>query len=135
MIKNIICDAKNALDIFRDMRQERKKGNEITVQKKITVPYISVGASFYDTVEGCTLSWCGKDIVVKSQEVFNSLPDEEKKRLANSPKHGEFVERAIFWKTLLKPVMTEKQCHIAMNRIIEWYIHIKQMQFGNGGAV
>lgn len=134
MIKNVICDAKTALGIFKDMQQERKKGNEVTVQKKIAIPYISVGAGFYNTVEGCTLSWCGEDIVARSYKAFNSLPNEEKQRLIFSPKDGEFVERAKFWKNLLKSVMTEKQCHIAMNHIIHWYIHIKQMQFEKGGS-
>lgn len=134
MIKNVIHDAKAAVSLFGDMQKARKKGEEIVVERKIQVPFV-VSGGFYNTVEGCTLSKLDKEIVSKAEDAFDGIPNEEKHKLQFSPKDGEFIQRAGLWRDILKPVMTEKQCHIAMKCIIEWYIHIKQMQLGNGGAV
>ena len=133
MIKNVISDAKVAFGIFRDMQKSRKDGTEIVVDKKLQIPLIRSGG-FYNTVEGCTLSKLDKKIVDKAEEIFNGLSAEDKHRLQFSPKDGEFAEGARFFKNILRPVMSEKQCHIAMNCIIHWYIHIKKMYIVKGGA-
>lgn len=73
------------------------------------------------------MSWCNREIVEASRRAFHSLLPEEKNLFASAPENGEFVERALFWKELLTPVMTPKNCHKAMIKIIEWYIHIKEM--------
>ena len=109
------------------MRKARKAGQAVKVESTISVPVIQFGCSFYDTIEGCTLSWCNSETVEASRKAFHSLQPEEKQLFTQSPKDGEFIERALFWKELLAPVMTPKNCHIAMIKIIEWYIHIKKM--------
>ncbi|MDE7417186.1 MAG: hypothetical protein K2N44_12965 [Lachnospiraceae bacterium] len=124
---NLISDVQTAVGMFRDMRKARKAGQAIEFESTKSIPLMQSGAGFYDTVEGCTLSWCSREIIDASQKAFNSLPPEEKHLLAFAPKDGEFIERALFWKELLSPVMTPKNCHKAMIKIIEWYIHIKKM--------
>ena len=121
MKSNLLSDAQTAVGLFKAMRRAVK------VESTISVPLMQSGAGFYDTVEGCTLSWCSREIIDASQKAFRSLQPEEKHLLAFAPKDGEFIERALFWKELLMPVMTSKNCHIAMIKIIEWYIHIKKM--------
>ena len=72
-------------------------------------------------------SWCSNEIVEASRKAFHSLQPEEKRLFTQTPKEGGFIERALFWKELLASVMTSKNCHIAMIKIIDWYIHIKKM--------
>lgn len=133
MKNNMISDARSAFGIFKDMRRARKDGTEIVIEKKKQLPLIQCGG-FYNTVEGCTLSWLDQEIVDQAIIAFYNLPDAEKHRLQFSPEDGEFIERAKLWRNIMGTVMTEKQCHIAMNCIIHWYIHIKQMRFGKAGA-
>lgn len=124
MKNNMICDVKTAVNIFSHMRKARKQGREVKVEHRIQIPVIDC-VGFYGTVEGCTLSWLDRDIVDKARDAFDRLPYDEKLKLQSIPEKGEFIKRARLWKELLSPVMTRKQCHIAMIRIIGWYIHIK----------
>ena len=133
MIKSVISDARAAAGIFRDMQKMRKQGREVVIEKRLQIPFIKSGG-FYNTVEGCAMSWLNREIVLRAQEAFASLPDEEKHRLQFAPQDGEFIDRARLWRDIFKPVMTEKQCLIAVSCIIEWYVHIKKMQTGKGGA-
>lgn len=133
MKNKLLHDMKVTASFFADVRKARKDGGEIVVEQKIQIPVIKSGG-FYNTVERCTLSWLDREIKDKAREAFNRLPEEQKHKLQFAPQDGEFVERVIFWKEMLKPVLTKKQCCIAVNCIIEWYIHIKQMRFGKGGV-
>lgn len=128
MKNNLLKDVRIAANFLVDMRRARKNGNEVKVNKVVTVPYMQCGTGFLDTAEGCTLSWLDKEIVDAARMAFNGLSPEERRRLSSSPEDGEFIERVHVWKEILVPVMTKKQCHIATNCIIEWYIHIKQMR-------
>lgn len=94
------------------------------------IPIIQVGTNFYDTVEGCTLSHCSRDVVRAAELAFGQLPQEEKLWLSSSPKDDEFIERAIFWKELLTPFMDPWQLKQAMLQIIGWYIHLKRIHQG-----
>ena len=127
-MQTIWNDLKVAGGLFIDMRKARKRGSEIRLEKKVELPFIQTGG-FYNTVEGCTLDRLDREITHKAEEAFCSLSEEEKYKMQFSPKNGEFVERARFWRNTLSPFMTEKQCYIAMHCIIHWYIHIKQMRF------
>lgn len=99
---------------------------------QVSIPCVTLGPGFYDTVEGCTLSHCGREIRDIAQKAFYTLSPEVKHSLAFSPKDGEFVKRAQFWKTLLSFVMTSSQRRKAMIRILHWYIHVKQIHAGGG---
>lgn len=129
-MNHLFTDIKNTAKTFKEVRKARKEGAdrvEIMTQPIRTIPVIDT-IGFYDTVEGCTLSHCAKDIVDIARKAFKELPHEDKYRLAFVPKDGEFTERAAFWKSLLAPVMTKQQVNKAMFRIIRWYVHIKKMQ-------
>ena len=127
MKNNILTDLKTLALLFLDMRKARKCGTEIKLEEKAQIP-VCQSESFYNTVEGCTLSNIDHEIWNRTMDGFRRLPSEEKHRMQFSPKDGEFVDRARVWKDILSPLMTEKQCHIAMCRISHWYIHIKQMR-------
>lgn len=135
MKNNIITDAKTALAIFWDMRKARRKGTGIKVCRSAqVVPLIDSSPSLIHTVEGHVLINRRDDIYGIAREAFNALPPEERRKVLNVPKDGEIVGRAHFWKNLLQPVMTPRQCHIAMDAILHWYIHIKRMGFVKGDA-
>lgn len=124
----LFADIKAAAKTFGEVRKARKNGAdkvEIKTQALRVLPVYDT-AGFYSTVEGCTLSHCEKGIADIAQKAFSELPYEERHRLTFAPENGEFVERAIYWRTLLEPVMPEKQRRKAMQRIIHWYIHIKR---------
>lgn len=121
----VFDDLKATAGVFTDMRKARKEGSVVEVKKAVQIPVIQSGG-FYSTVEGCALSRCEKGIVNAAQKAFSGLSDSEKHSLAFSPKNGEFVERVMSWKALLKPVMSEKQYRKAILTIIHWYIHIKR---------
>lgn len=126
---NLIRDIKTAAKLFVDMRKAEKGGCEIVLRKTVEIPMIKSGG-FYNTVEGSTLHNLGYNIANKAQIAFSKLSEEEKHRLQFAPKDGEFVERAKMWKNILIVEMSERECHIAMRRILEWYLHIKQMNRG-----
>lgn len=78
-----------------------------------------------DTVEGTVMFNYGKDIYVKANEFFKTLPYEVKKSLSFSFKD---IDRADFWRQALESVLTEREYHIAVRKILRWYIHCKQLK-------
>lgn len=104
-------------------RDARKMGGHVEVVKEL--PCIRSN-SFLNTVEGCTLWNCGKNVYQFADEVFRNLPAETQNRLAFSPNEGEFCERARFWKAELKSAMPSSEYYIAIRAIYRWYIHIKK---------
>ncbi len=129
-MKKFIKDFRAAARIFKDIRNARKEGNVIEIRKTRELPVYTIGPGFYSTVEGCTLSWLDPKMVKIISAEYDRLPIEDKKRLAISPKDGEFIERACFWRNMMEPVLTEKQLHLAFKKILCWYIHIKRMSNG-----
>ena len=73
-----------------------------------------------DTVEGTVMFNCGKDIYAKPYEV--------KKSLSFSFKDGNYIDRADFWRQALESVLSEREYHIAVGKILRWYIHCKQLK-------
>lgn len=129
MIKNFIDDIKIASNVFKTARQARKNGADavkVTTEPLRKIPVITVGASFYDTVEGTVLSHCESEIVDYALEAFRALPPEERHRLSFSPEEGEFVKRANYWRDLLEPVLSPRQLSVAMQHILHWFVHIKK---------
>lgn len=128
MKNTLIVDAKTAINLFGKMRKARKAGIEMEVQevevKKI--PVISA-PGFYDTVEGCVFANCADNIHETTKNVFKAFTNEEKRQLAFSPEDGEFIDRVNFWKDALKPALPTRQYNIAMQSLLHWYIHIKNL--------
>lgn len=125
-MKKLAKDIKVAARLFLAMRNARKDGAEVVLEKKRIIPAIQPGG-FYGTVEGCVLSHLDREIALKAHEAYKTLPDGVKHQLQFSPEGGEFKERAKLWRDILSSLMDEKQCHIAMYFIVNWYIHIKQI--------
>lgn len=129
-MNSFIKDVKAAAEIFKDIRNARKEGDAIEIRKMRSIPLYTIGPGFYSTVEGCTLSWLDRETVKIISAAYDELPVEDKMRLAISPKDGEFIERAYFWRDMMALVLNEKQLHIAFRKILCWYIHIKRMNKG-----
>lgn len=126
---NLLSDVKASAKVFGELRKARKEGADgirISVQPVKAYPIIICGVSFYDTIEGCTLSHCAGEIEKAAIEAFHDLAAEEQHRLSRDIADGEFVERANYWRELLKPVLSPKQLNRAMRQIVHWYIHIKR---------
>lgn len=130
MKSELIADFMAAVDLFRDRRKARTERAALEENRivQFPIPAIECGAGFYDTVEGATLSHCERYIVIAAQMAFQELPPAQKRRLSFSPKDGEFTARAQLWKELLGSVLPPELAGKAMQRILHWYIHIKQMQ-------
>ncbi len=120
-------DVKTAVDVFAEIRRARKEGAVVEVRKSRMLPVFNAGAGILDTVEGCTLWNHNNEVFKEIRGAFNTLPAEEKRRLAFSPKDGEFTERAYFWKALISSALPPEQTRKAMISILHWYIHIKRI--------
>lgn len=99
----VITNVKMAINAFVQIQKQRKK-NSSKVGRTKEFPFL-VSGGFYNTVEGCVLSWCGKDVRDQAERAFDGLPSEIKHSLQWSPKKGEFIVRANLWKSILKPSM------------------------------
>ena len=131
MRNNLINDVKTAVNVFGEIRKARKSGAdavEIKTQPVKSIPVIQCGFGFYDTVEGCTLSNCGKEIRDTASELYNQLPYEVKQVLGYVPKDGEFTARVQIWRELLGTALPPKLYRKAMFAIIHWFIHIKHIR-------
>ena len=126
MRNNLINDVKTAVKVFGEIRKARKSGVDAVEIK--TQPVIQCGFSFYDTVEGCTLSNCGKEIRDTASELYNQLPYEVKQVLGYVPKDGEFTTRVQIWRELLETALPPKLYRKAIFAIIHWFIHIKHIR-------
>lgn len=125
---NLLSDVKTSAKVFGEIRKARKNGADgvrVSAQPVKNLPFIRCGG-LYSTVEGCTLANCGKEIDCAARKTFGNLPYDEQRRMMFSLKDGEFVERANYWRELLKPALSPKQLNKAMREIVHWYIHIKR---------
>lgn len=127
MKNKLLSDIKTSLELFKNMRQIRKNGgSSIEVVQKVQIPLVKLGPGLYDTVEGSVLSQCEKAVIDAALEAFGQLPYEEKHRLCFAPRDGEYLQRAKYWKRLLEPELTPKQCRTATMHILHWFIHVKK---------
>lgn len=126
MKNNLFTDAKTTVNLFRDMRKARKNGCNVEIRNVAELPFINCGPGFLNTVEGCKLVNGDSSVYENVKQVFDGLSYELKNKLIFSPKDGEFIARAQFWKSVLKPVMDQKKYSSAIYSILQWYIHIKQ---------
>lgn len=117
---HLMNSVKLACKSYRAMEQSAK------VRRKIEC--YTIGYSFLDTVEGCTICSRAKDAFNAAQEVFAAQPEEVKRQLSFAPKSGEFVSRAHFWRDILKPSLPTSQYYEAMIAIYRWYRHIIGLQ-------
>lgn len=117
-MKKFLNDLKAASAFFKDLRRQKPDGNSCNVTEYC----------FMDTVEGTVMFNYGKDIYVKANEFFKTLPYEVKKSLSFSFKYGNYIDRADFWRQALESVLTEREYHIAVRKILRWYIHCKQLK-------
>ena len=72
----------------------------------------SVG--FINTVEGGVLYNCGKAVFEPAKAVFDAFPYELQHQLSFSPKPGQLMERAAFWKAALIDMVPPPVYHKAM---------------------
>lgn len=132
MKSNIFIDINTAVDVFKSARRARKEGKEVKIVQMQEIPCVKPSPAFLNTVEGCTLVNHDKEIFNIAFDAFHRLSYEEGHRLEFAPKNREFIRRVNLWKSILKPVMTEKQYRIAMGLLLHRYIYIKKLQVCEG---
>lgn len=120
-------DIKQSVRVFKTIRKQRRSGTEPELRFCVKIPVIRTTGSTYDTVEGCVLANCGREIETAARKAFNGFPDEKKRRFLSSPCNGEFKERATYWKESLSLYLPEKLTHRAIVAILRQYIRIKNV--------
>ncbi len=124
----IIKDIKTSVGIYKRLREAGKEGKKLEVKTSVVIPLIKMGPGLLDTVEGCVIanaSWSLFDLI---DPIFSSLPYEDRHRLAFSPVNGEYADRALLWKALIKPVLPHGQYHKAMRLILNKYVRLKRRE-------
>jgi len=120
-----IEDIKTSANLYRKLRRARKDGREMEVKTAVRIPVLTLGPRFLDSIEGCLIYNSDRKLYGAVQSVFNSLPYEAKRKLIFTPSDGGFVDRARFWKYILRPALSPKQYHKAMLLILNGYTTLK----------
>lgn len=121
---NFFTDIAAASQVFGEIRKARKSGASsvnIKLRRTYTIPMLTCSCNHGETVEGCVLSWY-PSLYEGFMSVFDNLPERIQRKLVFSPKHGEYVDRARFWKERLCSALPPKQYHDAMVLIIRHYV-------------
>lgn len=126
---NLLHDIGAAVKFAFQMRRARKAGAAAIQTRPVwTVPQKRFNLWGF-TMEGCLL-----DLNVPSetrQEVisaFYTLPETTQHALTFTPEaSGEWIQRATFWRELLRPVLPPKEFHHVMGIFARHYVRcIKQ---------
>lgn len=114
------------IELMQAKKKCRKTGQRVDASRAgITVlPVFDMGASIFDTVEGCALRG---QAFTDVYSVFKLLSPETRQTLAFSPNAEEIIDRVRFWQTALKPILPPKRYHAAMGRIIHCYARIHRL--------
>lgn len=104
------------VDGLKTIREARKSGMTVKAGRELHCIQTS---SWYATMEGCLLQG---ELNTAVKTVFDRFDEETKHALTFSPSHGEWAERAGFWKDALRPVLSPKQYSAAMEAILSHYI-------------
>ena len=120
--ENIFSRLLKRTHIFKPTKGQAQL--EPLIRKQECTPKVG----FLNTVEGCILINCGREIFFPARNAFRMFPYETQKKFLYSPQNGEFLERAQFWKTTLHLVLPDKEYREAMIAILRWYRHIKQIE-------
>ena len=118
--------------LYPEVKRARAEGAAaVSVRPVWKVPAVKPRyVGFLNTVEGCTLYNRGKAVFGPVEAVFDALPYELQHRLAFSPKPGQLMERAAFWRETLIGTVPELVYHKAMIAILSWYRHIWMIRAG-----
>lgn len=124
MIKDFIDDVVKAVQYFGQVRKNRKADSSSVIR----IPVYVMKPAFYNTVEGCHLSNCGKGADLAGLMAFKAMPYEMQRAMEFSPEPDEFIERAMLWQEYLRQAVPGKDGHAAMVGILSRYRHIKHMR-------
>ena len=119
----------------------RKQGRDAVIavvcpkEATVRLPVITVGLGLLDTVEGCTL-WNHTTKPQRSalMAAYRAVDEPTRRAMAYSPKRGEFVRRAAWWRDLLEGVLAPEDVPGAMVAVISWYRRIIAMGYVKGAA-
>ena len=119
-----------ALKTEYQAKKECKAGNNIHVGLMASIPVLKT-SNWVWTMEACLFQ--GSQRVHKAVRAeYNALPIETQRALLSTPKYGgrEWVERARFWKEILKPNLFLEDYQAAMADILRWYSHCVRRKMG-----
>ncbi|MDE6880189.1 MAG: hypothetical protein K2P20_02400 [Oscillospiraceae bacterium] len=114
----ILHDIKTAIEVTATLRQARKAGKEVVIQKYLSVPVCRL--SYWGaTAEFCLLKGEAEKAV---RAVFDSFDEETQHALTFAPEAGEWPERLRFWQKALRPALPPKLYHEVMEKFYSWAI-------------
>lgn len=128
-MKNLIKDIQQSARVFQSMRNQRRSGIEPELRLCVKIPIIGTTGSIYDTIEGCVLANCGKEIDAAAEKAFEDFSEEQKDWFIRSMPDGEFIERAEAWKEALALYLPGTLVHRAIGAILRQYIKIKSADY------
>lgn len=127
MPNDFFNDIKATVLHFVQLRKKRKADN--AESNVVRIPVYVMKPAFYNTVEGCRLSNCGKKADKAGLAAFRAMPYEMQRAMERfTPETAEFIERAMLWQEYLRQAAPGKDGHAAMVGILSWYRHIKHMR-------
>lgn len=123
---NILKDIAAAGQVFGEIRKARKSGASsvsVKTQPKWTVPFVELPLWGF-TWEACI--FYGK-VGASVRDLFDTFDEQTQRRFTFAPKDGEFVDRVLFWKEQLRPVLPLELYHEAMLALIRDSIRVAKL--------
>jgi len=122
---NILTDIAAGVRAVRQAREARKSGASVTIQAVKRIPMLET-SRWLDTIEGWNIfsPLENKELKAAVKAVYYDLDEENQRALMKCPQgSGAWVERAQFWRELLREALDPKTYHLAMEYILDWYVH------------
>ena len=118
-----ISDISTAVKLTSEIRQARKSGDALRVERLKNLPFKRLGYGFLNTMEGCALYNGSRAVYEAVRDVYGLFDPNTQQALCFTPEHpGEWAGRARAWQEALRPTLPPEQYHAAMTKILAWYV-------------
>lgn len=125
MRPNLLTDIAAGVRAVRQAREARKSGASVTIQAVKRIPMLTT-SRWLETIEGWNIfsPLENKELKAAVKAVYYDLDEENQRALMKCPQGpGAWVERAQFWRELLREALDPGMYHLAMEYILDWYVH------------
>ena len=125
MRPNILTDIAAGVRAVRQVREARKSGTVLKVSTVKQTPMLTT-SRWMETIEGWNIfsPLENKELKAAVKAVYYALDEENQRALMKFPQGpGAWVERAQFWRELLRETLDPEMYHLAMEYILDWYVH------------
>ena len=121
----------SALKKEHEVKKARKRGENISLGHVRQIPVITMSTGLLNTIEGCTWwNHLSRDTYQKIKEEYREVPETIRNQMMFTPKHGERVGRAKWWRVFLQSFLSEKEVARAMVALIKWYRYCITLEVG-----